>query len=120
VSIADLARRLARLDLAAVRQAALVAEAETIAAGVHAALSHSPGGDHDAPWRQTGALADSIRVSAEADEALIGSTSEVALYQELGTARMPPRPFFAPIAADRGKAAAAAIGSAVAAAIRSA
>jgi len=120
VSIADLARRLARLDLAAVRQAALADAAETIAVAVREALSHSPGADHDTPWRRTGELADSIGVSAEADQALVGSTSEVALYQELGTATAPPRPFFAPIADDRAEAAVAASGAAVAAAIRSA
>jgi len=120
VSIADLARRLGRLDLAAVRQAALAAAAETIAGQVREALSHPPGADHRFPWRQTGALADSIGVSAEADEALVGSSSEVALYQELGTATVPPRPFFAAIAATEAEAAAASVGAAVADAIRSA
>ena len=120
MSIADLARRLDRLDLSSVRQAALAAAAETIAAEVREALSHPPDGDHRFPWRQTAELADSIGVTAEADEALIGSTSEVALYQELGTATVPPRPFFSVIAADRAEATAEAVGAAVAAAIRSA
>jgi phage gpG-like protein len=129
VSIADLARRLGRLDLAAVRQAALAAAAETIAEQVRAALSQPAGADHgfrgaasspSPSRRQTGALADSIGVSAEADEALVGSTSEVARDQELGTARVPPRPFFAVIAATEAEAAAAAVGAAVADAIRSA
>jgi phage gpG-like protein len=120
VSIANLARRLARLDLAAVRQAALAAAAETIAAGVREALSQPPGGDHRFPSRQTGELADSIGVSADADEALVGSTSEIALYQERGTATVPPRPFFSVIAADHAEAAAEAVGAAVAAAIRGA
>jgi len=120
VKIAEVAGRLARLDLAAVRQAALTAAAESIAAEVREALSHPPGDEHDFPWRQTGALADSIGVSADADEALIGSTLEVALYQERGTAKLPPRPFFSVIAAEHAEAAAEAIGAAVAQAIRGA
>ena len=120
MTILDVARRLARLDLAAVRQAALTDAAETIAGGVRAALSHAPGDDHEFPWQRTGKLADSIGVIADADQALIGSNSEIALYQELGTATVPPRPFFAVIAADHAEATADAIGAAVARAIRGA
>lgn len=120
MSLGDLARNLARLDLAAVRAAALVAAAETMAEAVREALSHPPGADHRFPWRETGALADSIEVAADGDEALIGSTSGVALYQERGTATVPPRPFFAPVAAEHAEAAAEAVGAAVANTLRSA
>jgi len=120
VSISDIARRLARLDLATVRHAALAAAAETISVQVREALSHSPGGDHELPWRQTGALADSIGVTADGDEAVVGSTSDIALYQERGTAKEPPRPFFSVIGAEHAEAAADAVGAAVAAAIRGA
>jgi hypothetical protein len=120
VSIADVARRLARLELASVRQAALAAAAEAIAVDVRDALSHAPGDDHKFPWRRTGALADSIGVTADGDEAVVGSTSDIALYQELGTASVPPRPFFSVIAAEHAEAAAEAIGAAISKAIRSA
>jgi len=120
VSIADLARRLGRLDLAEVRHTALAAAADTIAGQVRAALSQPPGTDHDFPWHRTGALADSIGVSADANEAVVGSTSEVAHYQEFGTATVPPRPFFAAIAAAGAEAAAESVGAAIADAIRSA
>ena len=57
--------------------------------------------------------------SLEADThgAIVASTSDVALYQEHGTATVPPRPFLAPIAAIHAEDAADAIGAAVAKAI---
>ena len=104
MSIADISRHFARLDLAALRQAALANAAETIAADL----------------RATGEFPASIGVTADADQALIGSTSKRALVQERGTAKVPPRPFFSAVAADHAEAAATAIGAAVADAIRGA
>jgi hypothetical protein len=106
MSISNIARRLGRLDLGAVRQAALAAAAETIASDLRTSL--------------TGALADSIGVTADGDTALVGSTSDVALNHARGTAKRQPRPVFAAIGPDHAEAAAASIGAAVAAAIRSA
>jgi phage gpG-like protein len=118
VNISDLAQRLARLDLQAVQRAALQVQAETLAGAVREALNTPPGGDHRFPWRRTGTLHDSISVSADDDAAIVGSTSDEALYQELGTATIPPRPFLATIAAEHSERAAEAIGAAVAAALR--
>lgn len=52
----------------------------------------------DEPLLRTGALRDSIGHSVEmqgvaAGEAIVGSTSRIAVYQELGTATIPPRSF---------------------------
>ena len=74
--------------------------AQALQSAVKARLSHVPGEQHDAPWLRTGALRDSIGVDVGADEAVIGSNDPAALAQELGTRRDPPRPFFAPTAAE--------------------
>ncbi|MGH8220883.1 MAG: HK97-gp10 family putative phage morphogenesis protein [Steroidobacteraceae bacterium] len=50
----------------------------------------------DEPLLRTGELQDSISHAVEGLEAAVGSTSEIAVYQELGTERMPPRPFLGP------------------------
>lgn len=50
----------------------------------------------DEPELRTGELRDSIEVKAQGNEAVIGSDSDIALYQELGTDKMPPRPFLGP------------------------
>jgi hypothetical protein len=120
VKIGDIASNLARIDLAQTRAAALAGAAETIADAVREALSHPPGGEHAFPWRQTGALADSIAVAADGDAAIVGSTDAVAPDQEYGTATIPPRPFLAPIAAEHVDAAAERVGAAIAEALRSA
>jgi phage gpG-like protein len=52
----------------------------------------------DEPLLRTGDLRDSISSEVEGLEAAIGSTSDVALYQELGTSRIPPRPLLGPAA----------------------
>ena len=44
------------------------------------------------PLLRTGELRDSIGRQVEGLEAVIGSTSDVMVYQELGTSRIPPRP----------------------------
>lgn len=48
------------------------------------------------PLLRSGDLRDSIKNEVSATEAVIGSTSDVAAYQELGTERIPPRPFLGP------------------------
>ncbi len=118
--IADIARNLARLDLAETRATALAGEAEAIAEAAREVLSQPPGAEHAFPWRETGALVDSIDVAADGDTALVGSTDEAAKDQEFGTATIPPRLFLAPTAAEHADAAAEAVGAAVADAIRTA
>ena len=44
------------------------------------------------PLLRSGELRDSIHHEAEDWEGIVGSTSEIMLYQELGTSRIPPRP----------------------------
>jgi HK97 gp10 family phage protein len=48
------------------------------------------------PLLRTGALRDSIGHEVHGNEAVIGSKSDIAVYQELGTTKMPPRPFLGP------------------------
>ena len=45
------------------------------------------------PLLRTGGLRDSIEVVVHGAEASVGSNSKIALYQEVGTARIPPRSF---------------------------
>jgi phage gpG-like protein len=47
----------------------------------------------DEPLLREGNLRDSLTSEIEGDTAYIGSNSEVAKYQELGTAKIPPRSF---------------------------
>jgi phage gpG-like protein len=47
----------------------------------------------DTPLLETGEMRDSISHTVTKDEAHIGSDSNVALWQELGTSRIPPRSF---------------------------
>jgi phage gpG-like protein len=50
----------------------------------------------DSPLLETGELRDSIQFSVKDDStAYVGSNDPVALYQELGTSRIPPRSFLA-------------------------
>ncbi len=114
MNIAELQARLAVLDTGTIARSALAGQASGLADQVRTALSTPPGGPHDHPWRQTGALHDSIGATAEDDTAVVGSTSTVALYQEHGTAKLPPRPTFAPLAASQGEAIAQAVAAAVA------
>lgn len=50
----------------------------------------------DDPLLRTGKLRESISHRVAPGEAVIGSTSNIAAYQELGTSRIPPRPFLGP------------------------
>lgn len=47
----------------------------------------------DTPLLESGALRDSIRHEVEGDTARVGSDLDYALFQEVGTSKMPPRPF---------------------------
>jgi hypothetical protein len=58
----------------------------------------SQGFSPDEPLLRAGDLKNSISHSVEGLEALVGSTSDVAIYQEMGTLRIPPRPFLGPAA----------------------
>lgn len=55
-----------------------------------------------APLLREGTLRDSIemRVSPAVLEVAVGSDDPVALYQEMGTSRIPPRPFISKSAVD--------------------
>jgi HK97 gp10 family phage protein len=54
----------------------------------------------NAPLLRKGDLRASISHEVQGLEAVIGSTSDIAVYQELGTAAIPPRPFLGPAAFD--------------------
>lgn len=99
-------------------EAALAAAAERLAAAVRDGLSTPPGGSHERPWKRTGGLAASVGVSAEGDQAVVGSSHPAAVPQECGTGAMPPRPFLAPAAVAIGGELARSIGAAVAEALR--
>jgi HK97 gp10 family phage protein len=53
-------------------------------------LKHKAG---DTPLLETGEMRDSISHQVDGHEARIGSNMDIALYHELGTSKMPPRPF---------------------------
>ncbi|PHK92923.1 hypothetical protein CR162_21365 [Pseudoroseomonas rhizosphaerae] len=73
----------------------------------------------DEPLLRTGALRDSIGFSVQGDEALVGSTSPLAVHHEKGTARIPPRPVFSKTAVIHGRGAARLVGAHVAATMAS-
>lgn len=114
----ELAAFLREVEVDAVAASALRRGAEQLAETVRADLSGSGDGSRDVPRIVSGALRDSIGVRADGAMAVIGSTSEVALFQETGTRTDPPRPFLAPAAARQGAAIAHQVGAAVAAALR--
>ena len=47
------------------------------------------------PLLRDGELRDSVHHAVDGHRVVIGSTSEIAVYQELGTEHIPPRPFLA-------------------------
>ena len=107
-----IARLQQNFDLLA--NAALATAAEDIAEQLRTALSTPPGGPHIYPWLQSGALHNSVAVSADGPNAVIGSDDPVALYQEHGTEALPPRPSFGPISAHAAPEAAHSVGQAIA------
>ena len=46
-----------------------------------------------APLLRSGAMRDSIEYTVSGNEGCVGSDSEIAVYRELGTSRIPPRSF---------------------------
>lgn len=50
----------------------------------------------DDPLLRSGELRDSIENEVSRLEAVVGSKSDIAVYQELGTDKIPPRPFLGP------------------------
>lgn len=50
------------------------------------------------PLLRTGEMRNSIGVLIAGNEAIIGTPDAVALHHEMGTSRMPPRPFLGPAA----------------------
>jgi phage gpG-like protein len=50
----------------------------------------------DDPLFRTGELMDSIGHKVQGDDVVIGSDSDIMIYQELGTETIPPRPVLAP------------------------
>lgn len=50
------------------------------------------------PLLRTGGLRDSISREVHQHQAVVGSTSDVMVYQELGTSHIPPRPVLGPAA----------------------
>ena len=53
----------------------------------------------DSPLLETGELRDSIERDVQPHVAYVGSNSKKAVWHELGTSRIPPRPFLATAAA---------------------
>jgi hypothetical protein len=73
------------------------------------------------PLLRTGELRDSIEYTVISDhEAEVGSNLDIAVYQELGTAHIPPRSFLAAAGAHKGEDAAKVAGKIIANAIRAA
>lgn len=91
--------RLEQLELEAAARRGLLGAGTHVAESVRTLLSTPPGGPHASPWLRTGALRDSIAVGETDGGAVVASTSDVAVHQEMGTRRIPPRPFLAPVAA---------------------
>lgn len=117
--LAEIRARLERVHPEDLLAAALAEQADRMAEAVRESLSGTPGsGGHDKPWARTGALRDSIAATANGLEAAVGSNDPAAAPQEMGTSRIPPRPFLAPVATSMGEPAAQAIGAKLAAALK--
>ena len=117
MKLADLAANLgARFDQAI--SFALAAEVGALTDALRDILSTEPGGPHAHPWVQTGTLHNSIESEISDTEVTIFSNDPVAVIQENGTPKLPPRPSFGPLAAVAGPGIAHRIGEAVTAALR--
>ena len=90
------------VSLDAALSAALADEARQLADTLRETLATPPGGPHSHPWQRSGNLHDSIEVETSDNEAAIFSRDPVALYQENGSATLPPRPSFGPLGAIAG------------------
>lgn len=71
------------------------------------------GYDPDEPLLRTGALRDSISHEVDGLEAEIGSDSDIMVYHEFGTEKIPPRPVLGPAAYRSKKQIEALVGAAV-------
>ena len=109
----DMIARLARLDVPAAKARGTQAAARLLHDTVTADLSHPPGATPQLPALRSGALRASIARSSDSDGAVVASTSPVAVFQELGTARMAPRPFLGSAATQHAAAVAEAIADAL-------
>lgn len=117
--LAALRDRLAQTRPVEIMGQELQEQAQRLAEAVQEGLAEPVGaGSHDKPWARTGALHDSIAASGNGLEASVGSNDPAAAPQEMGTSRIPPRPFLAPVAAAKGPEIARTIGVAVADALR--
>lgn len=117
--LSELRERLERLQLEEVMARALAEQAARMAEAVRETLSEPPGaGGHDQPWLRSGALRDSVGAEADGLQAAVGSSDPAAAPQEMGTARTPPRPFLAPVAAGMGEEIARGVAEAVVAALK--
>lgn len=115
----ELRERLERLRAEEVMARALADQAERIAEAVREGLSNPPGGgEHDRPWLRSGSLRDSIGAQSDGLNAAVGSSDPAAAPQEMGTSRMSPRPFLAPVAASMGEEVAQGVAGAVVAALK--
>lgn len=115
----ELANRLSQIDTDTVARAAFASCAANLADQVRDALSTPPGGPHNHPWLRTGALQNSVVLNCEHDTAIVASTSQIAIWQEYGTATVQPRPTFGPIAARNSQGIAQTVAEEVAQALRS-
>lgn len=104
-------------DFDLIANTALAFSAARLADDVRTAFSTPPGGPHEHPWLRSGCLRESIEAASDGPSAVVASRSETALYQEHGTATVPPRPTLAPIAAAEGAAIADSIAHTLIAAI---
>ncbi len=117
--LSELRQRLAQLRPDEIIAKALADQAQRLAEAVQERLSEPQGaGSHDTPWVRTGALRDSISATAEGLQAAVGSNDPAAAPQEMGTSRIPPRPFLAPAAASSGETIAQAVAQQLVAALR--
>jgi len=71
----------------------------------------------DEPLLRDGHLRESIHHAVEGDKAVVGSDSEIAVYQELGTGRVPPRSFLGGAAVRKAEEVARILGGSVAGAL---
>lgn len=67
------------------------------------------------PLLRTGEMERSIEHTVRGRTAHVGSNSQIAVYQELGTSRIPPRPFLSGAAARKGAQFSHMVGKAIAA-----
>lgn len=67
----------------------------------------------DSPLLRTGEMRDSISYHASPAGFEVGSPSEIAVYQEFGTATIPPRPFLGPALFENAPAVVEALGKSI-------